>query len=65
MHALALVAVAAIAAGFGAAGAIAVRLLEEREFSNGAVPGQAPSGSLRANLAYLDGHMIGHPARGT
>jgi hypothetical protein len=65
VHTLVLVAIAGVVAGLGAAGAIAVRMLEEREVAPGGMASQPPSGLLHANLAYLDGLMVGHPARGT
>jgi hypothetical protein len=62
---LVLLAIVAIAVGFGAGGGMAARILDEREFSSGGVEGQPPSGLLRANLASLDGLVTGHSPRGT
>jgi len=59
-----LLAIAVIAAGIGAVGAAAVRMLEGREFSPGGLADQPPSGLLRANLATLDALIFGRPARG-
>jgi hypothetical protein len=59
-----LLAIAVVIAGFGAAGAAAMRMLEVREFYPGELADQPPSGMLRANLANLDGLIFGHPARG-
>ncbi len=60
-----LLAIAAAIAGFAAVSAIASRIMDGQEFSPGGVADQPPEGLLRANLANLDGLIVGHCDHGT
>jgi hypothetical protein len=64
-HNFIVLAIASVIAGFAVVSAIVSRILDGQAFSPGGVADQPPEGLLRANLANLDGLIVGHSAHET